>query len=320
LFLFTGLSGFEGMKMRVYRSVTIGLAAVVSLAVFSVTALGDSITYHGTGGNGGTSLDATAIFSVTGGGHLQLVLTNTESFAAALDPASVLTAIYFNVNPAASLTATNADMSAGSHLYYYASGWQQFSDSYAAFEKAHGDKTYTNFQDDPAKTYDATGNVGGEWAYKGGINVAGFHYGVSSSGLSDFGAADRFDLNQNLSGPSSDSPSGLQLGLLPFINGLVNGGQVGNLGNNGVQFMPLGANSVTFDLGAITSSFHTANITGVRFQYGTSNSEANFTGTVIDHQEGGAAPLPASAGAAMALFAMLGVLHVRRNMLRGFQF
>jgi len=93
------------------------------------------------------------------------------------------------------------------------------------------------------------GVVGGEWAsgYKASGYPGGLHYGISSSGLGDFGSGDGI--------PSAgDAP--------PTHNGGAN--------------TPLIQSEVRFVLDGLPANFDLASITAVRFVYGTAYGEGQF--------------------------------------------
>jgi hypothetical protein len=210
------------------------VVAVLGWAVIPVSA----VPFTGSSGN----LSASADFSIVGG-NLQVVLTNTAS-ADVMNPAQVLTALFFNVagNPALSRLA--AVLTAGSSVFYDADGQP------------------------------AGGVVGGEWAYKNGLSGApgSVNAGISSSGLGLFGAGDLFP-GPGLQPPAS--PDGVQYGLLSAGDntGSGNGGITGSGG--------LIKHSVTFTLGSLPGNFRLADISDVSFQYGTALTEPNVPGTCL---------------------------------------
>ncbi len=111
-------------------------------------------TAAGTNAETGTSLSATATFSIDASGNLICRLTNTGGNAVA--PSDVLTAMFFTLD--ASLTPSSALL--GTSLVI------------------HG-------------LTPLDGNVGGEWAYESGLNGApgGASQGISAVGLGLFGQA-----------------------------------------------------------------------------------------------------------------------------------
>ncbi len=118
------------------------------------------------------------------------------------------------------------------------------------------------------------GNVGGEWAFKEGLNFHGNPgvSGVSATGLGLFGPSDRFDTNANLSGP--DNVGGMDFGILPANQG-VNQVQ----GNSPIETNPFIQNSVTFTFASTALGPESFPLPPrVWFQYGTSLNEPWFEG------------------------------------------
>jgi len=110
--------------------------------------------------------------------------------------------------------------------------------------------------------------IGAEWGYDTGSGAGGFNSGIGSSGLDIFGQGN-FGC-----GGSCQNVGGFQWGLVPnSYAGQKIGGKTTPtvIGNTGV--FNLGINGAPFDLSQLGS---------VRFQYGTSNNEANFNGSVPD--------------------------------------
>jgi len=175
------------------------------------------------------SLAAEATFEASGG-NLIITLTNTSS-ADALVPTDILTGVFFSSG--ASLSTVSATVAAGS-VYGF-----------------------------PAIT-----NVGGEWAYAGGINAPGdATQGISASGLGLFGPADRFDTSANY--VDNENVGGVDGGIAPA-------GDNPATGNGGITGQGLIQNSVTFVLSGWTGSL--ATIGNVYFQYGTALDEPRFGG------------------------------------------
>jgi hypothetical protein len=174
------------------------------------------------------SLSASARFEMVLG-NLQVTLTNTSS-ADVLVPADVLTAVFFDLDPKASLTRISAVVPSGSTVLFGST--------------------------------DPGGVVGGEWAYNSGLSGPGnAGLGVSSSGLGLFGPGDLFPGN-NLQGPAS--PDGLQYG----ITSAGDEPATGNKPVTGDS--ALIKNSVVFTLGVPSGFDLDTDIQNVQFQYGTS--------------------------------------------------
>jgi len=202
-------------------------------------------------------------------------LKNTAT-AAVGDPTFVLSAVAFDIgNNTASLTPYSAKAAAGSAIVDYANPSTVYGDG-----------------------------LGGEWAYKSGLNGAlGGHYGISSAGFGIFGPADLFDKTDgNLSGPWS--PDGIQLGLMPAAQTTLST----SLDNsNGRIFV---RSEAVFVLNG--ANFSASAIKNVNFQYGTASADANLDGGPV--LGGGAVvPLPVSVCSGMTLLGLLWVRRTRRS-------
>lgn len=198
-----------------------------------------SIVFSGSSG----SKSATAEFDVSGS-NLIVKLKNTSA-ADVLVPADLLTAVFFNVSGAnLSLTRSSAVLGSGSVVM--------------------------NGSTDPGNV------VGGEWAYNfasGGFSGGGAgsrRYGISSTGLNDFGPPDRFP-GTNLSGPTS--PDGMQYGI-------TSAGDNNATANGGLAGEAIIKNEVVFTLGGLPTGFDVNRIGNVLFLYGTAYGEGEFTGQV----------------------------------------
>lgn len=213
------------------RSFVMALACVAG-AVVSAQA---TVTFSLNSGARAASAD----FTVSGS-QLLVTLTNT-SLADATVPTDLLTAIFFNVDGSPLLlTRTSALLAPGSTVY-------------------------------GAASQPSGGVVGGEWAYRGATTLAnGFGYGISSTGLGDFGPGDLFP-GPNLSGPAD--PDGPQFGI-------TTAGDNSATGNGGLNTEVI-HNSVNFILTGLPVGFGESRITSARFQYGTNYSEPSFPGTRV---------------------------------------
>lgn len=202
-----------------------GVAALV------IAACGASgVVYSGSSG----SLAASAEFSVSGT-QLHVYLSNTST-ADIMVPPDVLTAVFFEISGSPiSLTRVSALLGPGSVV--------------------------TN------GVTPGDGVVGGEWAsgYKAAGYPGGFRYGISSSGLGDFGPADLFP-GPDLAPPAS--PDGLQFGIASAGDNPAT--------HNGGANTPLIQNEVRFTLDGLPANFELNRITGVRFVYGTAYGEGQF--------------------------------------------
>jgi hypothetical protein len=162
-------------------------------------------------------------------------------------PTDVLTGLFFNLS-GATLNPLSASLGEGSVIY-----------DLASYSK----------------------NVGGEWAFgsKLGIGTKTYSYGVSAAGLGLFGPKDRFDTSSNLAG--TENVGGLDFGIVTAGDNqaTANGGLDRNLIKGSVVF--------TFGLSNLSSNFDLAKAIGdVRFQYGTSTSEASFSGSLSNPSSG----------------------------------
>ncbi|MCC6951228.1 MAG: PEP-CTERM sorting domain-containing protein [Phycisphaerales bacterium] len=207
------------------------LKMCVCVAALVVGASGASgIVYSGSSG----SLAASAEFT-TSGTQLRVYLSNTST-ADIIVPADVLTAVFFEISGSPiALTRVSALLGPGSVV--------------------------TN------GTTPGDGVVGGEWAsgFKATGYPGGFRYGISSSGLGDFGPGDRFP-GPDLAPPAS--PNGLQFGIASAGDNPAT--------HNGGANTPLIQNEVRFTLDGLPTDFDLNRITGVRFVYGTAYGEGQF--------------------------------------------
>lgn len=203
---------------------------------------------------------AAALFS-TSGTDLVVKLTNT-SLVDVTEPVGVLTGVFFDIGGAPlSLGRASAIVPATSTVLFGGTG--------------------------------PGGEVGGEWAYLGGLAGAprGADYGISSSGLGLFGPGDRFP-GANLQGPAS--PDGLQYG----ITSAGDDPATGNTPVTGTN--ALIKNEVIFTLTGLPMGFNPlASIGNVSFQYGTDLSEPNDPGV----------PTPG----ALSALALAGLVATRRR-------
>jgi len=215
------------------RNLRLATIAVAALA-FGQAASADSVTFTGTNGS---NLSATVIFTTGAGGTLTVQLTNTGTDV--LNPADVLTAVFFNLAGAGTLTPGSALLAGGSTVL---------------FGPTNG------------------GSVGGEWAYGTGLSGApgSATSGISSSGMGLFGNAN-FVPNTNLQGPAS--LDGLQYGITSGADNAATGNAAVTGGFALIQ------NSVIFTLTGLPTNYTLAgNVSGVVFQYGTALTEPNIPG------------------------------------------
>ncbi len=155
----------------------IALSAALPFAL-PATAFGAVFLASGTNAQTGTTLSATATFTVDASGNLIVTLANTGGNAVA--PSDVLTAVFFTLN--ASLTPTSALL--GESLIL------------------HG-------------ATPPDGNVGGEWAYEAGLAGApqGASQGISAVGFGLFGQAN-FNGEALFTSPPGLQLGGLDAGIV----------------------------------------------------------------------------------------------------------
>lgn len=229
--------------------------AVAALSLCGLAGSANAAMFTGSSG----SLEATVDFNVNGT-TLEVLLSNS-SMNDVLAQASLLTGVFFQVSGAAlSLTPTSAVVPAGSSVVF--------------------------------GTPDPGNVVGGEWAYEsslaGGPSGAGA-YGISSSGLGLFGAAN-FPGN-NLEGPVA--VNGPQYGITSMGDNLATGNSTVTGGVGMIK------HAVFFTLTGLPADFDLSRIHGVSFQYGTALDEPSFPGV----------PTPGAA----ALFGVAAMTGLRRR-------
>jgi hypothetical protein len=224
------------------------LLTIMALIALPAGAEGASVTFAGSMTTGGYSYAATATFA-TNGNDLIVTLMNTAT-QDVLDPARVLTAVFFHINGDPTLTPISAEVPGTRSVVFAPPGG-------------------------------AGPDVGMEWAYKDGLSVPGrpgFDLGISSSGLGLFGPQDLFTLippgGQSLQGP--DSPNGLQYGITAAGDNMA----TGNSKVTGSS--ALIKDSVLFRLAMGPDIIDPSAVTGVDFQYGTSLTEVHMGGLCMD--------------------------------------
>jgi len=228
------------------------LLLAASIGVLYSNAVSASVIFTGTGSGVQSGLEAEAIFDLSPEGNLLVTLTNTSAMDV-MNPAQILTGVFFSMEGNYTLTPLSAVLTEGSTVF--------FPPSKDAFGNPISGGTY------------AGGDVGSEWAYAVGLNgPRQSTQGISSSGLGLFGPEDRFDPVGNLQGPSS--PDGLQYGI-------TSAGDNPNTGNSPVTGgYALLHNSVLFSFG-VPTGFDLEDIYNVSFQYGTSLGEPNVPGDKV---------------------------------------
>jgi PEP-CTERM motif len=203
------------------------------------------VTFAGSSGQHSASVT----FDLSGS-NLLVTLTNTAA-ADTLVPSDLLNAVFFTIAGNPLLTRISAVLAAGSFV-------------------EHG-------APDPGNV------VGGEYAYRNGLNQYGANQGISSTGLGVFGPGDVFPGN-NLAGPVD--PDGPQFGL-------ASAGDDISTGNAEILGNPIIKNSVLFTLGGLPPGFSLDDIGNVTFQYGTSFDEGHFGGDCVNCNQA-AVPEPGS--------------------------
>ena len=210
-------------------------ALVVALSFALASAARANLVFTASSG----TLAASANFSYNAGTNLLTVVLSNTSGADVLNPAQVLTALFFDITgfPPATLTPVSAMLTGGSTVFFGADGG---------------------------------GNVGGEFAYGSSLAGApgGAVLGTSSAGFGLFGAG-------NFGGPNLGGPAavdGVQYGLTSAGDNMAVGNAAVTGGNALIK------NSVTLTL-LSSADFAEGAIHNVSFQYGTALDETNIPST-----------------------------------------
>jgi hypothetical protein len=218
--------------------------AVAMTTMFAQAASAASITFVGSSGG---LVAATRITDI-GGGVLRIELGNFGS--AAVIPVDVLTGVMFDGN--------NAVLSSLGNISAFTSSTTTITNPNSCGAGAAACPNGANL------------NVGGEFA--SAANPLGvYDFGISSSGLGIFGQG-------NFIGPDLSNPTavnGLNFGMVSIPNGISGGA------NPQVLSQPLLRGVVTFNVQGQVGFNPATGITGVRFQYGTALTDANFIGTPL---------------------------------------
>jgi hypothetical protein len=201
-------------RLHTFHKVLVGVSTgLVALAAQS------AVVFSGSSGG----LSSSVSFDVSGG-NLEVTLTNT-SVNDVLNPAQVLTGVFFNLSGNPALTSLSA----------LSGGNTTLSGSLVS-----GPGTV----------------VGGEWAYLNGLSQYSANSGISSSGLGIFGAA-TFP-GGNLAGPAA-SVDGLQYGITSAGDNVATGNAgVTEITKNSVIFLLGGFTGSLTDISSVTFQYGTS--------------------------------------------------------------
>jgi hypothetical protein len=144
----------------IHRRSWFAVAALLALSLLVASAHADTFTI----GTPGTGLSASADFSWTSAGKLQVVLTNLG--AEPVFNTDALGGLFFDLPDGVVLDPVSATVTAGSHVYNYTS---------------------------------PVTDISPEWAYRSGLNYNGTDAGISAVGYGLFEPSNRFS-NGNVSG------------------------------------------------------------------------------------------------------------------------
>lgn len=204
-----------------------------------------SITFAASGTSStGTALKASVTFAINGS-SLQVTLANIAA-SDVMSPSDVLGAVFFGDRNNLTFTPQSAVVGSSSAVWT------------GATMKSGSGPGY---------------NVGGEWAYAGGLSGApnGAKNGISSVGLGLFG-------NANFNGPNlygQTAVDGIEYGLTSKSDNT-------STGNSGVTSVPLIKYQAVFNVGGIPTGYDpSASIFNVTFQFGTSLTEAHLVGVPL---------------------------------------
>ena len=203
----------------------------------------------------GDGYAASAIFSLTGQ-NLEITLRNTFSAGSDFEfiQTDVLTGIFFNIDGNPTLTPVSAALTSGSTILLDGV-----------------DITTSETENEPF----SEGDVGAAWAYKAGA-FSGLvqTYGIAAAGEDIFGSNELFHPGRKLTHQQALPPDGVDFGLMPL--------DTNNFSHDRFDDKPFIQNGVTFKFTDFTGSL--ADISNVRFQYGTSTAE--FSVTVVPEPSG----------------------------------
>lgn len=227
---------------------TTWVLGIGALLVFGVGARAD-FTFTDTNGD----LAARVTFSQAGNNDLLVTLENIATVGVKV-PTDVLTGVFFNIG-GATLTPLTGVLTTGSSVL--------FPESAAVNQGPDPDPDNDGL--------DASGELGGEWAYRGDLSLgdvlSGATHLIGSAGFGSFlGPQDVFP-GDNLDDP--EAPNGLNYGIVGI------GGVDTVDGNTPVTgSLPLIMNGAVFRFSGLAAGFDLGNIVGdVQFNYGTDVSQ-----------------------------------------------
>ncbi|MBE3038544.1 MAG: PEP-CTERM sorting domain-containing protein [Chloroflexi bacterium] len=296
--------------------IVVFLVAGLSLAA-SGPAQATSVLFSGDdlGAIDGTVRQATAVFTEIDGG-MTVTLTNVAP-GAVTGGEDILTGVFFNIVAGApSLMASTALVPTLSTIV----NAENSSEWWVTTGQGNEKVTSPNLG---VRSAIAAGNVTGEWAYNGALAHV-FHqplvnpnegpvtvkYGISATGLGDFGPDNLFVGNATHPQIELDSPvapNGAGYGIIARLNS--------DLINSGIGTRPLIKDSVTFTMLTLTGTLDVMRIQDVWFQYGTSYTEPNFTQIHVGGVGGNPPPVPepvTMAGVCLGLCGLAGYVRKRR--------
>lgn len=234
------------------------LFALLGAAAATTPARAEPVIFAGSKTNttSGQRLSAQVEFKMSGT-SLQITLTNTSTHVGFV-PSDLLTAVFFDIAGTPSIGSSK-----------FASAIAETVVKQVNVVTKEGKKTVTT----PTEVITTNTNVkypgqDGGWRYASTSSSNGLlstkqNYGFGTAGMGIFGGG----------GGSSQMDYGLVNSTFNVLTD-VNGGMTGK---------PYAKDSVTFTLTGLSASFNPLTaISNVRFQYGTSLSEPNFLGSIVN--------------------------------------